>query len=839
MKNFTLPFLVGMFLVGVVVAGCDDDEDKVSSTPTVSISAGTPTENSVDITLTTTSISSYAYICVEDTTTDVYDDEAVLFRSGTTGTLTDGANTVTLYPLSALTSYIVYFAFTTTDGSYYGKVFSTEFTTTDYTTEGLALVAVSGDGFMMHIKVPQSTIDAGNAIRYVCRNVAIDIDYCGGDEYISYDLQTNGGVYTTEDVTVTYSNATLYDEDGNFVQDPMVPGEPMYFYAGEYSWSKGPYSNWADGYYNDEFTSGDGFYQKLEFRLEMPSELDASLNISVEDVTAVSANIIIEPDDEIETYCIMVVDDATYHSYVLPMLNNNEDYLQWFVTSWYGYYLGWTATYSGGDGYWEADELNIADEGYGLEEETTYHIFAVGLGDEDGSTQVFEEVSFTTLEKSTTAPEVVVTALDADPSTGVASPYEAWFNIKATNGDVISASYLADYDFAWRGYTPSTLMSSYGTSFSSTELAAINSSDGYNVYFASRAGNTTRMAVLAYNEEYLSNSEDLDSDDPLCIADCTTIEAEAKASISTTLFDDLCGDWTMSYAAISGDSTVTGTVNIARQLEYDSTPGSEVYDAYSGSTTAYVESLWSDYTDACAYFNTHDLTNQNRLLCTGFSTFSCASPYDLFISSSYSAYDCDEIIYDFGPKWYLEVIDENTVAVPVNAIRQLPASAWASSYYYYMLGFYGGGYTDYIAYGDDYEDAYFEVTLSEDKNTLVISPIVSGSTSYYMNMAYITSSYAFADAGKINASAITLVRNTTGISTATASSAKVSQIKAASVNKKAQLSARQYRTPITGEPQVKKYNVRNVNVVNKASAEAGIEKLRQHYEERADKLNNK
>ncbi len=844
MKHFSsLAFLMGMFFVAMVAVGCDDDNDnKVSSTPSVSVSLSDVSANSAVINLTTNAISQYAYICVEDTSTVVYDDEAVLFRTGETVSVSDGDNELTIYPIYPNTYYILYLAFQQTDGSYYGEVISLAFMTTDVNEEGLTLVSTSYDGFTMYIKMPESTIAADHAIRYLWRNIAVDIDYNGGDENIVSNLQENGGLYTTEDASVTFNNNTLYDENGEQVHDAMCPGEPIYFYAGEFSWGEGIYGNWSDGYYTDEFSSGNGFYQKYVFRTKMPSELDASLNISVEDITAVGANVIVEPDDNIVSYCIMVVDDASYHGYVLPMLDNNEDYLQWFITSWYANYLSWSATYSGGDGYWEADELNIADQGLGLEGETTYYVLAVGLGDDEGSTQVFEEVEFTTLAKESTAPELVVTALDANPETGVASPYEAWFNVKATNGDVITASYLADYDYAWRDYTPSTLMSSYGTSFSDDEISAINSSSGYNIYFTSRAGATTRLAVLAYNEEYISNSDDLDSDDPSCIGDCTTIQAEAKASISTTLFDDLCGEWTMSYAAVTGDSTVTGTVNIARQLTYDSTPSREVYSAYSNYSTAYVDSLWNVYKEACEYFNTYDLTNQNRLLCTGFSTFDCATPYELFTSSSYSAYDSEEIIYDFGPKWYLEVIDEDTVAVPVNTVRQLPASAWESVYFtYYILGFHSGGYSDYIAYDDDYEDAYFDVTISDDGDTLTIAPIVSGSTYYYLNMPYINSSYAYGTAGKINASEVTLVRNSTAsTSAATVSPAEVSRIiKAASADKNAKLSARQHRTPITGAPEVKKYNVKNINVVNKASAEAGLEKLRQHYAERSAKLNTK
>ncbi len=779
MKHFSpLPFLIGMFFLAVVAVGCDDDNDnKVSSTPSVSVSLSDVSANSAVINLTTNAISQYAYICVEDTSTVVYDDEAVLFRTGETVSVSDGDNELTIYPIYPNTYYILYLAFQQTDGSYYGEVISLAFMTTDVNEEGLTLVSTSYDGFSMYIKVPESTITAGNAIRYFARNVAIDY-YCRSlDRDISTDLQTNGQVYTMEDVTATYSNDYMTDEDGNLTGDPFVPGEPIYFYAGEYSYGEPPYANWSYGYWVPEFTDdGTGYYEEMLFRLKMPTELDADLNVSVS-TTSTSAEIYVDPDDEILMWTAMVVDEDSYMAYVLPYLGYNEDYAQWFVTSYFAYYMSWTGTYTG-SGYVDASDLNIADGGYGLIPETKYYFFIVGFGDDEGGTQVFEKVEFTTDEKTLTVPEVVVTALDADPDTGTASPYEAWFNIKAPNGDLVSASYVAEYLDMWRGYTPSDLLSSYGTSFSDSEVAAINSSDGYNVYFASRAGSTTRLAVLGYNEEYTTNSDDLDSDNPTSVADCSTIEAEAKTRVESTLFDDLCGDWTLTLTT-SASSTRTKKVSIMQEIEYTSTVPDDYNDsgAYDGKTRAYVDSLWTDYTNSCAHFNKYDLYNQNRLLCIGYAGFNTATSYDLFTSTSYSAYDTDELIYDFGPKWYLEVLDDNTVAMPINYVRQLPCSSWGT-YTYYMVGGYAMS-SDFIPYDSDYGDVYFEVTLSDDKNTLTISPIYENSTYYYPNLFYISSSYALTWSGTICASDVVLTRGYTEEETAAASvAAKTSESEA-------------------------------------------------------------
>jgi hypothetical protein len=169
-----------------------------------------------------------------------------------------------------------------------------------------------------------------------------------------------------------------------------------------------------------------------------------------------------------------------------------------------------------------------------------------------------------------------------------------------------------------------------------------------------------------------------------------------------------------------------------------------VYDLYKGKSKEEVDGMFEELRDLSDHFTEYRLQGQNRLLCNGFMDFDPTaamngvnrleyrSPYDLFVATDYSSVDIAQLFYDFGPKWYLQVLEDGSVIVPFHSMHMPPMSNWPG-YPFYVAGV-GNGAAFY-----DANESYpgFPVEISSDLNTITIKPIVLSdgkqSQAYYMN----------------------------------------------------------------------------------------------------------
>ena len=69
----------------------------------------------------------------------------------------------------------------------------------------------------------------------------------------------------------------------------------------------------------------------------------------------------------------MIADEYSY-AQILELLGNNEDYLQWFTTSYYASYMLGMRTFQGNT------EIDLTDYYY-LQEQTKYHLLVTAMGD--------------------------------------------------------------------------------------------------------------------------------------------------------------------------------------------------------------------------------------------------------------------------------------------------------------------------------------------------------------------------------------------------------------------------------------------------------------------------
>ena len=686
------------------------------------------------------------------------------------------------------------------------KLYVLPFKTKQYElSELVTVVDQYYDGYKLRLTVPKSTREKKNAIRYnqSCLMMYNYMKDNGNDDYRS--LLYNGQNYALKDSTLLYTEETNWyqtgsdsDGDGEIDWDtnynPISPGEPIVFVAGEFSWMEDSpeYENdffmfpagWPSGYYipcidTDYYKGGktqsgigvipwdythpmdeywEGAFQRKLLRAKEPELLDAGVEIKLAEVTPVNATIEFYPDEEVYSYAVGIFDEATYNSQVLPLINNNPDYMQWAITSYFAAYTWGTKNISG------ATSVKLTTFYYqsAITENTKYYVFVTAMGNPQGSAQSFQTFEFTTGTKVLPAPVIEVKELE-DQTT----PYRATFNIKCTTykeNPIMEAYYAANYVRDWKlatngGKTYFSLLNG-NNQFSAQEIAAINSEEGYTISFPSVDGETTRLAVLGYNTEYTPNdvtsfktAEILDCP---AVADVTTPWAPEKDVVDPIHYENLIGTWTATAVLQDGtDASATykfkSKITIGDQVpEYPETLSSDVYKLYkdvSGKDADEVDALWTEFKQMAETFNVNRLMNQNRLLCTGwlnddsYGRLTARTPYDLFVAKDYSSVDVSSIYNDFGPKWYIEAVKdaktgEISLAVPVDANFLPPTSNWSVPFY--MAAMHPETYVAFT-YPSEGATLSFPVEYDAEKDEITIKAFIFNGEEYYPNIIGIDS----------------------------------------------------------------------------------------------------
>lgn len=135
----------------------------------------------------------------------------------------------------------------------YSEIFTLPFQTIEYDLhELITVVDQAYDGYKVRITVPEDTKARGNAIRYGQCDIMM-YNYQGKKDNDYMNLLYNGDAtanVVTDDKSLTYSeelNWFYTDEDSNgdgeldldYRYNPISPGEPVVFIAGEFAWMNG------------------------------------------------------------------------------------------------------------------------------------------------------------------------------------------------------------------------------------------------------------------------------------------------------------------------------------------------------------------------------------------------------------------------------------------------------------------------------------------------------------------------------------------------------------------------------------------------------------------------
>lgn len=723
--------------------------------------------------------------------------------------------------LSPDTEYVLYVAAKTQQGAFYKEVLSQEFKTKSVgnTKEGLNYIAPSYEGFALYVDVPQSVVDAGNALRWNVVDVFTyythTIDFAGRSD--AFALLTNGNnKFIYDDTMLVLDNWSAYERDANgnvrydetddgelvpaTVFDEIVPGQLSYFIIGEFEWAEaGEVLGWPAGYhyplfdedawYNagasssseDQKRYWEGFYDRQIYEAKKPQPMEAKVNVVVDNEVANNARITMTPEEGVQVYCYWVLPNALYLQ-VSDIINADgdsdvEEDWQWFVTSYAAMWEGAKQSPDqNNDGKPDAVQFNLSDSFYEEAAPTPgvpYHIIVTAIAD-GGAKQHFTHETIVLPDYTLPAPEVVVTPVLEKTTESVVC-----FNIKVTNGVGQIAKYFCDSEAMWSdaakdGYDATSLLLSYGAYFSPSDVTAMNSPEGYDVVIGQGAPfNFDELARIAVQVENLEGQKS-----PIVMAEVRTKPEPAKTPVDAEYIERLVGDWTISAKVkttqknalgevvwVEQQDPVVSTVTILDQLTYSEAEFENFVKDLPSKGQEEQRVYWTEYKAEADRFNLN-LKNQNRLLCLGFDLWhssnemkgalELATPWDLFTHPTYSVKQTSDIFRDFGPKWYIEVNADGSMFMPMNMTVFGALSDWYDDYTYYMVG-WNTAKNQYI-YNDMMGGyAKFPVTLSQDGNTITISGYNYNGDMYYPTPIVVAYNEVQTETAVI--SEITLTRN--------------------------------------------------------------------------------
>lgn len=480
----------------------------------------------------------------------------------------------------------------------------------------------------------------------------------------------------------------------------------------------------------NEMVSFTGNFAKTTLFTKEPKKGSGNVLVNVDRLTEKSALISFTPSDDILQYIIMM----------LPETEREK-----------------MSAFIGGEDGWQAFVLNNGDVVDGarqgtflLQPDVNYSLSIVGIYTEDGTVQTYQEVkNIKTIKSDKPAVELQVTPLTLE------DPYHVGYNIKATNADCAAFRYLLNYTKEWypmlnqlegedREDKIANLLATFGQGINDPEvMSKINSSEGYDMFFSSMDDTESWLVLESYN---VDEKTKLFYDGPNYRAMSASVKPGEP--VNSELFSKLQGNWMATMTRGNGDGkTVTMPVTIAGGPEHIASMPEDVKSAlvtYYMEHNEYTESqaneavnsYFKEYQERTGYY-TRKYKNMNCLVATGFEydTYKAplATPWDLFQSIEYSAYNTDELFRDYGPKLFLQIgKDENgkdMVTVITTRYNEDggyyryidPVSDW-----YKTLNF--NAY--YAEAPGSIFIADFPVEVSEDMNTITIKGVEQDGITY-------------------------------------------------------------------------------------------------------------
>ena len=522
-----------------------------------------------------------------------------------------------------------------------------------------------------------------------------------------------------------------------------------------------------------------GYYRKEFIQTKSPARMSATPEVEM-NLTPMGGKVTFKPSSNIALYCIGVMDNGTLME-VMPLLNNKSEYLQWYITSYHAFMSGLAFTFSGEttinleDLYYMSRKTNytlyvvaLSDE-FGSKQSFKKYSFTLPEPTKPAPTATVEGMVNPDGEQQS---DRVWFRLKCTSGNAVAAKYIANYERewKALQNNYIKQGFSEQEAL-------DMIISSNGAALSAEEIEQLNSANGLEVSFFSRPDANNICGISVMNDEGTWSS---------AIGQMRSAKEKDAERVESPLFEALQGDWVASTRIVynhyhfckqpddpnhrgdhdncanpdgSDESNYlvyseipfTSPVHIG-PVGYEATLPEYVYDLFfqgsSLKTREEVDAVYDQFKTSVDDFNAN-VRGQNRILCQGFELeydedkYTCplpehtvssskddvigagfASPYELFTAdaSVYSAYNYESPIFDFGPKWYLEIAKDGTVTAPFNTQYFSPMAQWFQNVYQFIAAS-ASAYMPYRSNeAGEFINGHFPVTISEDMNTITINP---------------------------------------------------------------------------------------------------------------------
>ncbi len=574
-----------------------------------------------------------------------------------------------------------------------------------------------------------------------------------------------------------YENRYICDENGNLYTDDageafplypfIVPGGANYFILGEYRWGKNPFFSYGDdlqdiGWYDplidweawdahvatgapmnpavDSFWTG--YHYRELIRTEKPNLIrDANHQADLSGLKPYGGVFTLIPDERCTGVQMFFCDKEMLQSLKYMCFQNDdalyEEFLPAFTISEASMQLAEAM-------YFPCEDQNInIDLGrlYWVNQGETYYWVINGHGPETKTingqqqptfeNQYFKIIEFQIPKSTMPVPTIEVSAVSSD------DPYTVAFNIKCPTKDAAYVDYFCDYEAEWLADNMNdeaqliNMFKAYGaySRLTGENVLKINSDAGLTIEIPSRPNALSYFAAVGYNEDQVMGKPAITSN--------MSAKLPVPDPVDQARFEEVAGEWTatanIAYTPAGSDKAViepkTSHVTIG-DVAYPKETPQEVYDAYPRKDEDEIDAMYAEFTQLIDDFNFEHRT-YNRTICQGFdfqvpaegfqSYLRYADPYTLFVAPAevYNGTTNSSIIWEFGPKWYIEFQADGTAYVPFDVETFAPMTAWIPEGYDYHLiaaNILDGKWSAKMPEGCK----GFPVEISADKNTITV-----------------------------------------------------------------------------------------------------------------------
>ena len=775
--------------------------------PVLTATLGKVASTTLEINIHTENVARVAHLAVPAAEATSTPSVMKIFAIGTVTNVTNGDSVLEVTTLLPNHEYVIYVA---------GEVAVVEEFMEDIITinnvktsdfeQDVRVYDINYRGFKIDVRVDPSVKEQDHAIKWATTSLYTYRANGGGNGIDAKSMNTNDTAWQginifQESKTLSIDEAHSYIYKNGEIDDwyfePPVPGQPQVVMMGEYKFGKHDLG-WGMGYYKpmfnenqyysdsragtvqDEAAYWTGFYKNLLVQVQKPEPLSEDL-LQVEIETFPDdAKVKVTADESLDRVAIMIMSEYE-HDIVASILE--PEHMQWYATSLEAMMAGVTMIvdpYNADLGFDGTIQTALTEYFYTVPRDSKFWVDVVGLrgdwdgdGNLDGYEQVYKSFEFYLPEPTKPAPELIVTPLEPT------SAFAVGFNVKCPTKDAVKGKYIANYEKEWlmANMSPEVILENYGAELSATNLIAINSDHGLDMIIPSRPNAKSYLAAMIANDEGTTMCSD-------AIAAWSGAEPEVE-KVESDLFETLQGEWTatatVTYSTYNSETEQyepvtevnTSKVTIG-DVEYPENLTEENYATFQrhGVSRENADLYYGEFKAAAKTFNENNRA-QNRILLNGFDFtggfqpyFEYSDPYSLFVSDTYNGYTSEMPLYDFGPKWYLEVAADGSVGAPFNINYFAPMSSWVA----YNNTLYESHFLAYdpnakqpVGYRSDAEGnivhGYFPTEVSEDGNTITIKPLVHNEVSYYPNAALYYGSGRYV-IGVVVVSDIVLTRNT-------------------------------------------------------------------------------